>query len=33
MMTSRERLLTVLSGNIPDRVPAGFFIQEEYLSW
>lgn len=33
MMTSRERLLTVLSGNIPDRVSAGFFIQEEYLSW
>lgn len=33
MMMPRERLLTVLSGNIPDRVPAGLFVQEEYLAW
>lgn len=32
-MTSRERLLTVLGGGIPDRVPVSFFVQEEYLSW
>lgn len=32
-MTSRERLLTVLAGDIPDRVPVSFFVQEEYLSW
>lgn len=33
IMTSRERLLCVLSGGIPDRVPVSPFIQEEYLSW
>jgi uroporphyrinogen-III decarboxylase len=32
-MTSRERILTVLSGEIPDRVPVVPFIQEEYLAW
>ena len=32
-MTSRERILTVLRGGIPDRVPVTPFIQEEYLSW
>jgi len=31
-MTSRERLLTVLRGGIPDRVPVSPFVQEEYLS-
>ena len=32
-MTSRERILTVLKGEIPDRVPVVPFIQEEYLKW
>jgi uroporphyrinogen-III decarboxylase len=32
-MTSRERILTVLNGGIPDRVPVVPFIQEEYLAW
>ncbi len=32
-MTSRERLLCVLGGGIPDRVPISPFIQEEYLSY
>ncbi|MDA3924824.1 MAG: hypothetical protein PF904_09020 [Kiritimatiellae bacterium] len=32
-MTSRERILTVLRGEIPDRVPVVPFIQEEYLNW
>ncbi len=32
-MTGRERILTVLSGALPDRVPIGLFVQEEYLSW
>ena len=32
-MTSRERILTVLNGGIPDRVPVVPFIQEEYLGW
>ncbi|NLW56284.1 MAG: hypothetical protein GX050_06680 [Firmicutes bacterium] len=32
-MTSRERILTVLGGGIPDRVPVGLFVQEEYLGW
>jgi len=32
-MTSRERILTVLNGKIPDRVPVVPFIQEEYLAW
>lgn len=32
-MTSRERLLTVLGGGIPDRVPVSFFVQEEFLSF
>ena len=32
-MTSRERILTVLRGDIPDRVPVTPFIQEEYLAW
>ncbi len=30
--SSRERLLTVLSGQIPDRVPVSPFVQDEYLS-
>jgi len=32
-MTSRERILTVLQGGLPDRVPVAPFIQEEYLAW
>ena len=32
-MTGRERILSVLRGDIPDRVPVGLFVQEEYLSW
>ena len=32
-MTSRERLLCVLSGETPDMVPVSPFIQEEYLSY
>lgn len=32
-MTSRERLLCVLNGELPDMVPVGPFIQEEYLSY
>lgn len=32
-MTSRERLLCVLGGELPDRVPVSPFVQEEYLSW
>jgi uroporphyrinogen-III decarboxylase len=32
-MTARERILTVLRGGIPDRVPVVPFIQEDYLAW
>ena len=32
-MNSRERLLTVLRGEMPDRVPVAPFVQEEYLSF
>src|SRR5450756_742719 len=32
-MNSRERLLITLQGEIPDRVPVSFFVQEEFLSW
>lgn len=32
-MDSRERLLCVLGGEIPDRVPVSPFVQEEYLSY
>jgi len=32
-MTGRERILAVLQGDIPDRVPVGLFVQEEYLGW
>ena len=32
-MTSRERILTVLRGDIPDRVPLAPFVQEEFLKW
>ncbi len=32
-MTSRERLLTTLRGEIADRVPVAPFVQEEYLSF
>jgi uroporphyrinogen-III decarboxylase len=32
-MTSRERILTVLRGGTPDRVPVVPFIQEEFLAW
>ena len=32
IMSSRERLLLVLSGQIPDRVPVSPFVQDEYLS-
>jgi len=33
IMSSRERLLLVLSGQIPDRVPVSPFVQDEYLSY
>lgn len=32
-MTSRERLLCVLRGEIPDKTPVSPFVQEEYLSY
>jgi len=32
-VTSRARILTVLKGGIPDRVPVVPFIQEDFLSW
>ena len=32
-MTSRERLLCVLRGELPDRIPVSPFVQEEYLSY
>ncbi len=32
-LTARERLLLVLSGQIPDRVPVSPFVQDEYLSY
>jgi len=32
-MSSRERLLQVLSGQMPDRVPVSPFVQDEYLSY
>lgn len=32
-MKGKERILTVLQGEIPDRVPVGLFVQEEYLGW
>lgn len=32
-MNGKERILTVLKGEIPDRVPIGLFVQEEYLAW
>ncbi len=32
-MSSRERILTVLSGQLPDRVPVSPFVQDEYLSY
>lgn len=32
-MTSRGRLLAVLRGQIPDRVPVSPFVQEEYLAF
>lgn len=32
-MTSRERLLCTMNGEIPDMVPVSPFIQEEYLSY
>jgi len=32
-MTARERILTVLRGEIPDRVPLVPFVQEEFLKW
>ncbi len=32
-MTGKERILIVLQGGIPDRVPVGLFVQEEYLGW
>ena len=31
-MNGRERLLTVLGGEIPDRVPVSFFVQQDFLS-
>ncbi len=32
-MNSRQRLMTVLEGHIPDRVPVAPFVQDEYLSY
>lgn len=32
-MTGKERILTVLGGGIPDRVPVALFVQQEYLSY
>lgn len=32
-MNSRERLMLVLSGQLPDRVPVSPFVQDEYLSY
>lgn len=32
-MTGRERILTVLKGEIPDRVPVSLFVQDEFLSF
>jgi len=32
-MSPRERLLTTLQGQLPDRVPVAPFVQEEYLSF
>lgn len=32
-MTSRERILAVLQREIPDRVPVGLFVQEEFLAY
>ncbi|MCX7886948.1 MAG: uroporphyrinogen decarboxylase family protein, partial [Verrucomicrobiae bacterium] len=32
-MTSRERLLATLRGQLPDRVPVAPFVQEEYLAF
>lgn len=32
-MTSRERLLMTLRGELPDRVPVAPFVQEEYLAF
>lgn len=32
-MTGRERILAVLQREIPDRVPVGFFVQEEFLAY
>jgi len=32
-MSSRERILAVLSGQLPDRVPVSPFVQDEYLSY
>ena len=32
-MSSRERLMLVLSGQLPDRVPVSPFVQDEYLSY
>ena len=33
IMSSRERLMLVLSGQLPDRVPVSPFVQDEYLSY
>ncbi len=33
MMNARERLLCVLQGGKPDRIPVSPFVQEEYLSY
>ncbi|RJQ25187.1 hypothetical protein C4577_06315 [Candidatus Parcubacteria bacterium] len=32
-MTGRERLLCILQGEIPDRVPVSFLVQEAFLSY
>jgi uroporphyrinogen decarboxylase len=33
IMNGKDRLLAVLNGEIPDRVPVNFFVQEEFLSF
>ena len=33
IISSRERLMLVLSGQLPDRVPVSPFVQDEYLSY
>ena len=32
-MNNRERLLTVLKGEVPDRVPVSLYLEEEFLGF